>query len=301
MSPTGSACAPPIACEGAPRDLGLDQGRGCGHALRARFGRRTSLRRLALRAGWVGPRTRRIARDLARHFPHHAEALQGLGVGAGVPTAWLVDELAGEVESEGVRRPLAVATGPGLLARGLEGPWLLRRSTPEGLFASLELTRPWLAHALAGVNERGLALAVLAASTEPFGRCAAPAVLLAQDCLERFEGLEAALEWCSSRPAGGRALLLLADARGELAGLAVDGGSRRVLRPCEGRLVSGGAPGAAGELDKRLAEAPPGDVESLAAALPGDVESLAAALPGAAVAVDAPGRRLFVAGRSVGL
>ncbi len=280
----------PFVCEGAPRDLGLDQGRACGDALRARFARLPWAQRLALRAGRADTRTRRIARDLARHFPHQAEGLAGLGVGAGVPTPWLVGELARDVDEEARRRPLGVAAGAGLLARELDGPWALRRATPEGLFASIELTRPWLANALLGVNERGLALAVLASATEPFGRCAAPAGLLVQDCLDRFEALEAALEWCSSRPAGGRALLLLADARGEAAALEVEADSRRVLRPTEGLLVAGGVAQAAGELAKKLAEA-----------RPGDVASLTALLPAPSVAVDAPGRRLLVAGRSIGL
>ena len=47
-------------------------------------------------------------------------------------------------------------------------------------------------------------------------RCAAPAWLLAQDCLERFEALGPALDWCCERPGGGGGALLLADAGGRL-------------------------------------------------------------------------------------
>ena len=87
------------------------------------------------------------------------------------------------------------------LALALDGPAIVRRTRPEGLFASLELSRPWLPSTLLGVNERGLAVAVADSGPEEAG-CSAPAALLAQDCLERFEALDAALDWCASRPGG---------------------------------------------------------------------------------------------------
>lgn len=243
-----------LACQGAPRDLGLDQGRAVRAALRGRFGALPVWRRLALRAGVASAPAQRLARELARHFPHQAETLEGLAVGAAVPAPWLAEELLAELQREAVERPLAVArSGAGAcVTRALTGQWLVRRSSPEGLFASIELTRPWLGCALLGVNERGLAVSVVAGHGALEG---APGALLAQDCLERFADLEAALEWCEGRPGGGRALLLLADASGEAAGIEIDAEGRSVLRPSEGLLAVGGAPGEAAELAKRLSEA----------------------------------------------
>jgi hypothetical protein len=198
-----------------------------------------------------------------------------------VPTGWLVQELAGGEAA----LPVAVAIdhGRALLARGLRGEWVARRSRPEGLFASIEVTRPCLTAALAGVNERGLAVAAMGGrgATE---RCAAPAWLLAQDCLERFEAIEAALEWCLGRPGGRRATVLLADARGELAGVEFAGAERRVLRPSEGLLVSGGR-AVCEELTKTLREAAPLDASALARRIEGD-----------AVALDPRERRLVAGG-----
>jgi hypothetical protein len=260
----------PIECEGAPRDLGLDQGRACADLLRPRFRARPWRERLRLRAGSAGCDHARLRRDLRRHFPHQWESLSGLAVGARVPSGWLLQELAREISgAEAPRLAAAVTDGRrALLARGLGGAWIARRSRPEGLFASIEVTRPCFTAALAGVNERGLAVAAVAAPGATRG-CEAPACLLAQDCLERFEATPAALEWCLGRPGGGRARIWLADARGELAGVEFEDAGRRVLEPSDA-----GAPGGVGPLDAR---------------------ALAGHIDGDAVALD-PRERLLVAG-----
>ena len=272
----------PIQCEGAPRDLGLDQGRACADALRLRFRAQPWRKRLWLQAGLAGTERARMLRDLKRHFPHQWESLAGMAVGARVPTGWLAQELARELAGGEATLPVAVAIDHGrtLLARGFGGQWVARHSRPEGLFASVEVTRPCLTAALAGVNERGLAVAAVGTrgATE---RCAAPASLLAQDCLERFEATPAALEWCLGRPGGGRATVWLADARGELAGVEFAGAERRVLRPSEGLWISGAGALREEELAKLLREAAPLDAPALARRIEGD-----------AVALDARERRL---------
>ena len=255
-----------VDCEGAPRDLGLDQGRACAAELRARFSREPAWQRLVCRAGFEAAAGRELSRGIARHFPHQAETRAGLAVGAGVPAVWLGAELAGELQRESAARPLAVARAGGEVGRVLAGPWLVRRSRPEGLFASLELTRPWLTHSLLGVNERGLAVAVVGGGEPARG---VPGALLGQDCLERFEALEAALEWCEGRPGGGGAVVLLSDASGDAAAIEIGAGERRVLRPEAGVVAAGGGAGEASELAKRLTGAAAG-AEALCDVLPGD-------------------------------
>lgn len=262
-----------VACAGAPRDLGLDQGRACREALAARFAAAGVWARWR---GWLGLRghdARRLDRSLWRHFPHQAESLRGLAVGAGVPVAWLVTEFA----RDSADASPAAALEPGLLGRGLDGQWIVRRSAPEGLFASVEIARPGLPAGLLGVNERGLAVAALPGRGE---RDSAPAWLLGQDCLERFAALPQALEWCLARPgrAGGR--LLLAEPGGEVAGVEL-AAERRLLRSS----------------DDSILHAPDGEVARLGKALHQRGEGaagLAALLDGAAV--DARERCLCVAG-----
>ena len=268
-----------VECEGAPRDLGVDQGRACRQAVARRFAAGTAWERLRWRAGWPRDGEARRGRDLWRHFPHQADRLAGLGVAAGVPAGWLAPRVPADVGAEA--DTVALEGPPARLGRALGAPFVVRRSRPEGLFASVEVTRPWLPAALVGVNERGLAVAAVAGPGAA-ERCAAPAWLLAQDCLERFEAVEPALEWCCERPGGGGGALLLAPADGDVAGVAF-GAERRVL-PGVGRIVRAGD---SAELEKALDEVPP------------DAASLARALGGAAV--DAGARRLHVGDRAFSL
>jgi len=234
----GGAVPRVLECEGAPRDLGLDQGMAVRDELRryaASLGLElpsdeevssgglglASLERLAsglgaaLRArrresgrdrGRPGAASR-IGRDLARHFPQLAERCEGLARGGRVPAAALlaacVDEL-GRDAGDGALLELPGRATP-LLVRALPAaPLLWRRSRPENGLRSLELVSAAGLGAVAGVNEAGLAIAWAArgARLAPAfaARCAAPATLLVQECLQRFESVPGAAAWCSDRP-----------------------------------------------------------------------------------------------------
>jgi len=266
-----------IECEGAPRDLGLAQGRACRIDLERSAARRSIVEKLEdlLPGGSAGRRLR----DVKRHYPHQSESMAGLSVGAGVSEIWLVRQM----DADGEPAPMAATIQEhALLARGCQGDTLIRRSRPEGLFRSVELTHPWLTSSLIGVNERGLGVAV---SCEVGAAVEAPAILLAQDCLERFENTEAAVEWCLNRPATGPSTVFLLDAAGEAAGVEILESERRVLRPSEEVLVVGGRSDAA-ELAKGLRDARPSSVSALVL--------LVAA--GNSAAIDPSGPELFVAG-----
>jgi hypothetical protein len=307
----------PVDCEGAPRDIGFDQGRACAGALRARLGSNGCWDRLRLRAGWSDPHDARVARDLRRHFPHQAEWLAGMARGAGVPLAWLERELSSDAlspssdalavaatsevldnkaEGRAARRSRAESSSKaeGLLARTAARGAIVRRSHPEGGLGSLGLVLPWLSAPLAGVNEAGLALAAVPGPFEE-GVCAAPASLLVQDCLQRFEALEAVLDWCLGRPAAGSATLLLADASGEVAGVEFAGGERRLLRPSAGFLFATGGDVAESQLARRLREAVPLGLADLAGALAaGETASARLARTEGLVGIDPAGRSLAV-------
>ena len=254
-----------IESEGAPRDLGLDQGRACRASLREALANSGPTQRWLLP---LGASEARLERDLKRHFPHLAESLAGLAAGAGVPARRLVRRLADEL-ARGPRGARAVASGLGAgawLAVDCAGSWIARRSRPEGGFTGVELVRPWLVAAFAGVNEAGLAVVALPASGAA-GPCSAPAALLAQDCLQRFGRVESALDWCSGRPAGHGAALLFSDARGELAGVEIRAAARRVLRSDAALLAWADDPNAGAELAKALRQAAPATAAALAQAL----------------------------------
>ena len=275
-----------IECSGAPRDLGRD----LGSALRAEL--REALAVNGRLRGWLAELSRAgapapLLRDLRRHFPHHVEWLEGLALGAGVPLRALVRALA-ERCAPGAPQGVAVGAVSGTsvgIASAVPRAARLRSVAPEGRFRALEIGLPSATAPVIGVNEAGLAVAVAEQRALP-GPCAPPIALFARDCLERFERVEPALDWCLSRPAAAGGSLLLADARGELAGVYASGPERRTLRPLSW-LVLG---------DQSLE---PMKAETLAA---GELEpALAdalASLPGAGLAMiaDPVGRRLRVAG-----
>ena len=240
------------ACEGAPRDLGFDQGRALRDAIRADLcaigeapDRPGLLRRLT-----GAPPEAALLRDLARHFPHLDERLAGLADGVGcaraAAAALTVRELAGEVLGALARldpasQALELAWPARLGPTGL----VVRAARPDGGYANLTITRPGLVFALAGVNEHGLAGVVqIERPAGPHERCRAPAALLLDQCLERLDGVEKALEWCERRPGGGVARIVLADASGARAAIAIEGETRsRVAapgepaKPCDGPRV----------------------------------------------------------------
>ena len=148
------AIAAACSCAGAPRDLGLDQGRAARDAIRADArahglpARRDAARaRAALRRG--GARSARaLARDLARHFPHLAERAAGLAAGAGVAARLRSSSARPELDADahGALRCEARRRGDALELYVAE-PWPLtgfvaRRARPDGGYANLGFTRP---------------------------------------------------------------------------------------------------------------------------------------------------------------
>jgi hypothetical protein len=275
----------PVECIGAPRDLGRDLGRAWRAEVHAAVAGNTSLRaRLALRRD---PAVQKLHSDLRRYFPHQSEWLEGLALGAGVPLRALVRALASScapAAPQGLALGAVAGASIGVASAVPRGA-RVRRVAPEGRFRSLEAALPAATAPVIGVNEAGLAVAVAEQRSLP-GRYTPPLALFARDCLERFERVEPALDWCLARPAAPGGSLLLADAHGELAGVYAGGPERRALRP-HGWLVLGDS---GLELDKP---------EHLAAGqLEPALANVLASLPGAgpAALVDPVGRRLRFAG-----
>ncbi len=253
-----------LTCEGAPRDLGLDQGRWVRSTLSASYCAHSTLERLRWRLGRHSETSWYVARDLRRYFPQQSEAIEGMSRGAGVPGAWLVDKITRESRLVAAKGSLAFAAaseltdGQAILSRTYPEGSIVRRCRPDGGFASVEVIRPWATAPLAGINEGGLAVATIPQpSRSNSGGCAAPVTLLAHDCLSRFESIDAAVDWCMARPGAGGATILLADTSGEIAGVHAEGSQRRVFRPADGLLVQTGGHEREDEIAKALWQASP--------------------------------------------
>lgn len=197
-----------------------------------------------LRGGGAG-------REFYRHFAHLSERLEGVAQGSGVPVDSLLDlhlrvraggGHAGLLARRASLRARTVGGGKGateakraLLERSLPRPikgeskWIVRESRPAVGFASVEISLPWFVSSMAGVNEGGLA--VLAGPLlwgRPGREGWPPSALLAQECLQRFDSLAGALDWCRKRPVEGEQSFVLADSSGAVASVIASGRDRRV-------------------------------------------------------------------------
>ena len=257
-----------IECKGAPRDLGLDQGAACAQAIASWLDERG----IARRRHWI-PTVRRltssgvlgggVGREVVRHYAHLAERMSGIARASGVSLDALMEDVVASayaVEGNALALPaIAVAAGSSaapLVARSLDDglPWALRRSLPEIGFASVELTLPWLAGGLAGVNDAGIGVAAATPIEAPryTGASAAPAWLLVQEALQRFDELDGAIEWCLKRPASGTFGILLADASGDRALVEFSGESRQLVERGAPVAVHGGTTSQQAEIRKQL-------------------------------------------------
>jgi hypothetical protein len=280
-----------VRCAGAPRDLGLDQGEAARALISAGSATSFAARVRALLSR--GPAWR-AARDLERFFPHHAERMQGLSLGARVPAYALLARL-GELLAGDGGLAAAVSSAGALLARslcGAAGALVIRESAPDNDYRSLELASAASPAAWIGVNEHGLAATATAlpAPLAMLEGCAAPAQLLVQDVLQRFDSVEKAADWALRRPAGGCASLLLADASGRIAKIEIEGRMRRQGGAGEPVLVGHGHSLAVNALEKTLAESRSLDPEPLALVL-----AEASLRPALVAVADPVGRRLGVA------
>jgi len=249
-----------IECSGAPRDIGIEQGSAfereivayCeGQGLRPRRFRLPLPRRLA-----GGPvRGAGVGRETVRHFPHAVECTTGIARAARVDLdALMEDVVASTYAAPGhpLTRPalgFARANPPhgATVGRALAdgAPWILRRSRPEVGFASVEAALPWLPGGVVGVNEAGLAAAVVATDAPPrtSGLRAPPAWLLVQECLQRFADLDGAIGWCCERPAAGDFEIVLADGAGELGRISFAGAERSLAYRGQAEVAIGRSDG----------------------------------------------------------
>lgn len=269
-----------IECVGDPRAMGHGQGLAHRTAIQASIAtlgastRRSRLPSLfALTSG--SDLGGGAGREVIRHYTHLAERMAGIARNADVPFSSLMQlfcastcgaaperELVANAVAIGAREVEDIVAGP-LVLRSLAGSsfdvshWILRKSLPEVGFASAEITLPWLATAVAGINQAGIAIA-MAPRSESYGggvnagavnpRHAPHAVLLVQECLQRFEDLAGCLDWCRKRPRSGNVSLVIADAVGRVAKVEIEGLECRIVEPDSGFVSDGASP----EIDRRL-------------------------------------------------
>jgi hypothetical protein len=286
-----------LSCEGAPRDLGHDLGLACRERVRARVGQRSIAERVRDAAGVPEHRVAAWLRDVRRYFPHQHEWLEGLARAVELPVPAVARSMLAVLDAERDAMLVAAEQGGAVkIWRRAPATALPRRVEPEGRFVCLELAAAILTTPFIGVNDQGLAIAVAGDAATARGRNAHGA-LFARDCLERFDALDSALDWCAGRPAAPGAVLLLGDAAGDFAGISLDANARPVRHATDGVLVMGVDLAAAGALEEELRKLR-ADADAFEARVR---EALVAPGTDTLVSVEAEARRLSRAGEVISL
>jgi hypothetical protein len=255
-----------VICSGTPYEMGHAQGRAMQEQIH--FGRHQLRRMEAFRM--EQPRwmpypiflkfaERKVAAlvqpGVAAAFPQMEVRLQGIAAGAGVSlnTLYLfngLEALMASVEGR-VRIPalsaacsaIAVrggrsANGQPMIARNfdylpmVQPFYALRESRPTSGMRSLEFFTAPMAGAIDGVNEAGLCITYNYAFT--LDRSSGPAGLISMAISEALAGCHTVTEaaaWITSRPRWGGAMLMLADAAGDIASLELSSSRSHLRRP----------------------------------------------------------------------
>lgn len=194
-----------------------------------------------------------LGRDLQQRYPEQYDRVLGIAEGAHVPLHYLfvapIIEFAlnrTSYRTPGACTALAVTsekslTDEPIIAKNFDYPdaardsYLARRSQPAGLASSIEITHAPLGGSHEGINEHGLAI------TYNYGSFRGPAsgrvtiTTLVQEMLELCRSVRDAIEYLRGRPRMGGALLMLADAEGEIASVEVAPDQLAVRRPTDDR------------------------------------------------------------------
>lgn len=108
---------------------------------------------------------------------------------------------------------------------------VVRERSGDDRYRCLEFTLAPLGGSIDGVNEAGLAITYNYACTVQPGEPAAPVSMAISKALGRCANVREAVRLLRSQPLCGGAILMLADAGGDLARLEIAGTRRRVMRP----------------------------------------------------------------------
>ncbi len=243
----------PVECRGDHRAMGQVQGAAC----RAELGRLEQVLlaialpdqgRLAAAlervtpplTGALGRVGRRLmTRDFVRAYPEHLERMIGIAEGGAVPVHLLfvapLVELTLNRGAYTLPPPAACtavavtrgrsATGEALIAKNFDYPpasnamHLTRLSRPRAgrRAGSLEVTKAPLPGCHDGVNEHGLAVTYNYGHFRGRSRARISITVLVQELLETCRSVGEALAMLRDRPRAGGALLMLADAGGDIA------------------------------------------------------------------------------------
>lgn len=260
----------PVQCTGTPEMMGYQQGIALAEKIHGAFGVLHDIEEFALRCPWYLPfplfrwiASRRAEKEMAqavrKQSPSLYDRLLGLAKGARISPAslWLLQAMEAVLASmEGVRVPTplggcsAVAirgsrstTGEPVIAHNfdylpiVQQFFFLRNSIPESGNRSLEFSVSPLAGCIDGVNDQGLAITYNYGQTRDHGEPGPTISLRISETMAKCSTVQEALNHLLGNSRWGSGLLMLADARGDMAALELTSNRAEVRRPGPGEEV----------------------------------------------------------------
>jgi hypothetical protein len=258
VAPKARSKVDAFECAGDHHSMGAAQGRRCREQLE-RLDRAivelmavpldSGLGRIAHGAGRVvvpalgGLARRLMIKDLKQHYPRQYDRMAGIARASRIPLNWLFVGPGVEVAlnrvsyvrpAPGACTAIAVTGGRArggepMIAKNFDYPdaardtYCVRVSRParRGLAGSIDVTAAPLAGSHEGINEHGLAVAYNYGYFKGRAGARVPITNVVQEMLEECRTVDESLDRLRRRPRSGAAILMLADASGEVASVEV--------------------------------------------------------------------------------
>ena len=260
---------PTVVCHGTQKQMGFQQGEACRDHIIAAVDTCTRLEQFRVdMPSWmprwlflmIGKMKSRmlLERPLGRDYPEMRARLHGIARGSrvGSGTIYLANAIEAILSSVGKRVAVPPMACSAIAARGrrvtsnepiltrnfdylsvVQPYMILRRMNPRSGFRSIEFTVAPLVGCVDGMNEKGLCIAYDYAYTTDYGAPSGTVGMLISSALERCATVDEAVKFMGNQPRFGGALLMLADAGGDIASLELSGNHHQVRRPEAGQDV----------------------------------------------------------------
>ncbi len=256
-------------CEGSPREMGLAQGAAVRSKIHSAREALADLEAFRLQQPcwltysvyrWLAEQkaSRFLSAPLARDFPAMNERLIGIAQGADISLKGvllinalepLMSSVGGCAACPGACSAVAIRghrsqSGEPIIARNfdylplVQPFYLVRKSNPNKGLRTVEFTTAPLAGAVDGMNEAGLCITYnYGFTTDQPNVPAAPISMAISMALQHCSSVSQAADFISSMPRWGGALLMLADADGDIASLELSSTRHHLRRPGIGEHV----------------------------------------------------------------
>jgi Acyl-coenzyme A:6-aminopenicillanic acid acyl-transferase len=199
--------------------------------------------------------SREMLSDVSEHCPRQKSRMEGIAKGAGVDESLLFLALIGEITLAKIDYRIGACTAVAVNEErsALEEPMIIknfdypmffqpyyvtRYSQPVETYATLDATVAPLAGCHDGINEHGLCISYNYGYGTDMANANVPISLLVQETLENCTNTREAIDFvCASKRCGG-AILLLADASGDMVTVELSSNFCGVRDPEEGILIN---------------------------------------------------------------